>query len=201
MLVVGAGFVALSTIVLGTPDPPSWTKLVGTVLGCGGLAVVALALIGGGLRGIGAARDRRIADRDAAPGSVVFGAYVLDEARTILAGFQADGPIVRRLPLTATFEVASGGLTVWDGPVARPRVRARLPWSEVARVEADRVRVGAFRTRTLRMTLADARVLYLQPVGSGVLDMYAMSAGDLDVLIGWLIDRLAGRSPASHPRS
>ena len=66
MLVVGAGLVALSTIVLGTPDPPSWTKLVGTVLGCGGLAVVALALIGGGLRGIGAARDRRIADRDAA---------------------------------------------------------------------------------------------------------------------------------------
>lgn len=195
LLAVGSGVMGLAFLAEEMALSPAWADRIRALFTGGGLAVVVIAAVGGGSRLLGAARDRMVAERDASGDSWVFGANLLDDARGILAELQTAGPRTRRLPMTATFEADPNGLSIWEGPVADPFARGFLPWSTVVRIQASRTRIGFFFSRTLQITLVDSRAMHLQPLGSGLLNMFAMTASDLELLVSTLTD---SRNQALH---
>lgn len=186
MLTLGACLVAGAVALHQAPQPPSWTEAIATLLGGGGLAVVVIAAVGGGSRLIGATRDREVAARVSPGDALVFGANLLDDAREILADYQVDGSRTRRLPMVATFQADGSGLTIWEGPAADPLRLGFLPRSAIVRVQASRLRIGVFSSRSLHLELDDSRAMDLQPLGSGVLNMFAMTPTDLALLVRML---------------
>lgn len=88
--------------------------------------------------------------------------------------------------MTGTFIAAADGLSIWEGPAADPFKIAFVPWSAIVEVQASRARIGALSSRSLHITLHDSRVMSLQPLGSGLLNMFAIAPADLAQLVQML---------------